>query len=349
MNLPTASNIATDLIARMLVGRAFSMACDSLADHAASIAPTDLLRLIHATCASYDNYQYNAADEVSYGRRSFVEELAATVRRSPNVSVFVVPETALAFAFHPTTRRAFIAIACQAPAHLDAIFADKTFAQLAANDSSTYRPIDALRSMTLRDAYWGRDADEHVAAFLAASLPPYIAGWHGAEYLQTRFFSLSLGTGGRPFIASAADAARRGLLKQRNVTMCGKFFERDPLAQEPPSVRDGLAVARALRLEHFLTLRVCPHFGQAGARSAPTGRIEHVCAAELLICTLEPLRLPAFVLLWVAQELLHVTGPMALMFVRNVERVYGAAQRLRERHGRRKHVEPAAPAVMIDA
>jgi hypothetical protein len=205
--------------------------------------------------------------------------------------------------------------------------------------------------MTLRDAYWGRDADEHIAAFLAANLPPYIAGWHGAEYLATRFHSLVLGAGGRPFIASAADAARRGLLKPSNVTMCGKFFERDPLAHEPPSMRDGLAVARALRIESFLTLRVCPHFGIAGARAAPTGRIEHTCAAELLICTLEPLRLPPYVLLWLVQYLVHINGPMVALFVRNVERVYATTERLRRRqllpHARKRNEPPAAPAVMI--
>ena len=343
----TTSSTAADLIGRMVHARAFGLAYEALIDYASTLTVADVMVLVYATCASYDLYQLNAADEAGYRRREFVEELAAIVRRSPHAGAYVLPETALAFAFHIATRRAFIAIACQAPWRLDVVFADATFAALAAADSHTYQPVDALRGMMLRDVYWGRDSDEHVAAFLGVGLPPYIAGWHGADYMQTKFNSLSLGPAGRPCIASAADAARRDLLKPANVTVCGKFFEPDPLARERPVLRDGLAVARALRLDNFMAPRLCPHFGISGSRTTPCGRIEHICAAELLICTLEPLRLPPYVLLWIAQLLTHVNGPLVALFVRNVERVYTATNRLRTKRSTRKRVDPAAPAVAL--
>jgi hypothetical protein len=337
------STVAADLIDRMLAGRAWGMAFEALVDHAPSLAPPELLQLVHATCASYDAFQLNADDESTYRRREFVEELASLLRASPTPGVFVVPETALAFAFHPASRRAFVALACRAPANLDAIFADCSFAVLAANDSRTYQPTGAVRHMLLRDAYWGRDSEEHVAAFLAAKLPPYFAGWHSAEYLQVRFHSLALGTPtGRPLVTCAAEAARRGLLQASNVNICGKFFEPDPETSERPNLRDSLAVARTLRLERFLVPRGCAHFGVAAIVSTPVGRVEHLCAAEMLICTLEPLRLPAYALLWIVQQLVHVQGPYVALFLRNVERVYATTASLRG--SSRKRVEPAAPA-----
>jgi hypothetical protein len=62
----------------------------------------------------------------------------------------------------------------------------------------------------------------------------------------------------------------------------------------------------------------------------------------MLICTLEPLRLPAYALLWIVQQLVHVQGPYVALFLRNVERVYATTASLRG--SSRKRVEPAAPA-----
>lgn len=313
----------------MVRERAFGMAAESLLEHAYLFDDQSLHSLVDAVCASYDLVQYNQTDDVTFRRKELVENLANCVSMTPNQAAFVSPSVALAFAFYPTTRRQFISWCCSSvPANLDRLFVDASYRDVAQNWPS-YLPLASghVHDIVLRDIYWGRDFDEHVVRFLRANLPPYAATWHPAQALTSKCHSLTLTTPVRPFLATLAEVARRGLLKRSNVSICGKLFHDDPRCEAKAHPNDGILVARTLNIDTFLAVRICPHFGMTGVCSRPSNAIEVYCAAELLIYTLEPLRLPPYVLLEITEWLLPLSN--TARFIRNVSAVYALTERIR--------------------
>lgn len=300
MNVTVAAT-SSDLIARMVLDLKFVLAHACLVDYAAHMDTDALQRLIDATAASYEAVQLNLADDTAYGRRDFVHTLALLAKGQ---SALVNTSTAVAFAFSPLARRTFITMAAASDAKLDALFA--------------HTGTGRLSGLVLRDVYWGRALDVHAEIFLAAGRQPYIGSWHTTAGMMLQYYSLEFEPPRRPFLAVVADLARRNMLPA--FEPCGKFFDPDPACPIAPDVRDGLEVARVLRLNPW-RLRTCPHFGLAGVRDSPSNCTEILLACEYIILGLAALRLPLYIVLDIAQRLVDV-GRFATAFVGNVARVY---------------------------
>ena len=193
--------------------------------------------------------------------------------------------------------------------------------------------------INLRDIYWGVGSKAIAYLYLDNNRPIYSGSWHNNRRLRMAFPSLDVGVRvpGQK-MQLCARAVELGLLRIANISVCGSMFG---WVWEQPSLTNGVVVGRALGLNDWMTKRFCAHINYQ-TRDCARGLVECALAGEMLICTLEPLRLPPYVLLEIALLLLDPTlekdGPKSWssQFISNVMRVYSKARLIRDGHDARR-------------
>lgn len=321
------STIGTLMLTNMIDARCFEPATRSLQQCHHCIDLDGLETLLLAMCRSYDTVQWNVEDDVRYGRVGFVDALVRCVEERATQR-FVNERTALALAFYPFSRAAFVALCCKTRLCARDVFADQTIERLPGLDG-VLGEDGLLWGTCLRDMYWGRGSDEAVLEFLTQDLAPYFTPWRSTERARRHLSSLVVSAPQRSFMYTAATAARCGLLRRENVSFeIGCLLERDPSCPFDAEIADALIVGRALRLDDFMQRRLCNTGNALRVVLGPCFYAERALAAETLICVLEPLRLPPYVLLWIIDWLFGL-GIQQCAFVDNVVRVYAAANRIR--------------------
>lgn len=282
----THADIVSSLVCDMVDDRMFYRAAQSLDKYGHLLHTNALLAVIKAICDSYDIYQFNHVDEDRLFRREFVEKVALLVLASPDSFRFVEhPTTAIAFAFHRTTRRGFIELAVKhhQAKILQIIFGDMSIKFLCGTFGQGYNPLPAglLSELNLLHIYWGCDLDDHVSVFLRHGAKPFLASWHRASEMELRHASLSLPQPDVPFLRTVANIVRTGKcdLSSSSVMVCGKFLDADPRCPVATSLSDALVVARHIGFDPWRH-RTCSHFNMSGDRSGPVTDAELWLAIE---------------------------------------------------------------------
>lgn len=320
--------IVAELVSDMVGDRSFHRATDSLIKFGHTLRYAGIWRLLEALCLSYDLFQYNGVDEEHMGRKRFAETLASMVGADGRSHWFIHPTTALALAFHPSTRRAFIAlVAKHRSVSTEHLFQSASAKTVCAASAKSYRPLDGgrLEHLCLRDIYWGRDFDEHVTIFLDNGLAPYVATWHGANELQLRHLSLCINRPKVPFLSTVARIIKHRLYAPTRVTRCGKFLDADPQCESDAPLSDAMIVARYVKFK--IEPRSCLHFGMAGERRGAESDIEIWLLVEQYIGGMAPLELATFVKYCILEWLVPRV-PSRLLAMRKLERVEACRQRI---------------------
>lgn len=321
----------TTMMAREIDHRVFSLARENIREFGRTMGPRNLLRLVEAVCQSYDQVQLNAEDDVTHGRVDMVQELVQCVMESASSSL-VLPETALAFGFYPFSRAAFIELCCRyRPKNLlSTIFSPKTVGSIVR--PGLLRNNSEVGEICLRNLYWGRGCEEHALQFMQLGMAPFFTSRHLGEMYKSRFHSLVIEPPKRSFMYTMAMALELDLLHKSNISLTENLFDIDPHCEYAPNIADSLAVARALKVDYFFKTRfhvaVWPHVESI---NSPFYYSEKAIAAELLICVLEPLRLPPYALLEIIDRVYDM-GIHRRRFVDNVKRVYLKTDKLRALH-----------------
>lgn len=311
----TAAEIASDCIVTLLNERMFSSAVVCLTKYRASLDDEGIWRLLLAVCGSYDLYQYNRSDESLLQRKDFVVALAQFIESTGSLG-FVHPTTAIALAFHPTTRLVFSQMACKSPSSV----VDYVFSRDRAVDEHAYiaKTDGHLRFLNLRDVYWGRGCEQHIALFLQHRMAPYFSHWHTSEELSANFNSLDIGVPILSVISLMAQTIRAGLFRPSNVQMCGKALDEDPLCGKNSPMADLILVGRTLSFNSGP--RVCNHFRFAEVVSGARNGAESRLIIEIAICGLATLDVPDLVIYELVRHLVPVE-PARWEIMRNIERV----------------------------
>lgn len=320
--------IVAELVSDMVGDRSFHRASDSLIKFGHALRDAGVWRLLEALCLSYDLYQYNSTDEELMGRKRLAETLAGMVAVHSESHWFIHPTTALALAFHPSTRRAFITIVAKhRSVSSDHLFQATPAATVCATSAKSYRPLAGgrLECLCLRDIYWGRDFDEHVTLFLENGLAPYVATWHGANELQLRHYSLCIARPKVPFLSTVARIIQHKLYAPQRVTRCGKFLDADPQCETETPLSDAMTVARYIKFK--VCPRSCLHFGMAGERTDAVSDVEIWLLVEQYIGGMAPLDLTTFVKYCIIEWLVPRV-PSRLLAMRKLERVEACRQRI---------------------
>ena len=319
------------IIVREIDNRAFAVARDNICEFGRFVGTTGLIRIIEAVCRSYDQLQLNTEDDNTWGRVSMVNALVECVMDSASL-VLIRPETALAFGFYPFSRAAFIDLCCQQRpgALLDTIFSSKTVSNVVRPE--LLRKDSDVGEICLRNLYWGRGCEEHALQFMQLGMAPFFTSRHIGETYKFRFHSLVIEPPKRSFMYTVAMAAKLNLLRRSNISLTENFFDIDAHCTESPNIADSIAVARALKVEYFFATRFhMAVWSRIESINKPFYYSERAVAAELLICALEPLRLPPYLLLEIIDWLYDI-GDHRKQFVDNVNRVYLKTNQIRELH-----------------
>lgn len=280
------TDVVATLVCDMLGDCSFYRAAQSLDKYAHLLDSDALLAIIKSVCTSYDTYQYNRVDEVQTCRRMFVERVAALVSASADGARFIQhPTTAIAFAFHDSTRRAFIELAAKhhEATILKIIFGGADVRFICEQFGQSYRPARSglLGHLNLLDIYWGRGLDEHVSVFLAHGARPFITSWHRASEMQLRHASLEFAEPRVPHLTTVARAIRASKceLTSRSTTVCGTFLDPDPLCPIATPLTDALTVARHIGFDVWRH-RSCAHLSGSATRTEPESDVELWLAIE---------------------------------------------------------------------
>ena len=275
MTAADASVIST-MICDMLSDRSFHRAYESFGKFRHMLVGNDVWRIMFGIATSYDHVQYNQTDELQSGRYHFVEFVANVVASMDSADEFVHPLVAVAFAFHPGTRRIYIEkIAKTDGFNFDKLFAPKRATEVCAMFDEVFVPSEngLVGKLSLRDIYWGRDFDTHVDIFLQNQHAPFVASWHGAAEMLLRHHSLEYAVPQVPFLSTICRIVERKKLQLDRVSVCGNLLDDDPACRcKTVTIRDAVVAAQALQFR--MGLRVCFHFECGAKRDGPVTETE---------------------------------------------------------------------------